>query len=84
MVPPATILLAAGVISVSSAPLAAAQPTHDERTATSNRREATIVLHVVNFAALSRDVMDPARGSRRKGLREHRRPHRVGRQRASR
>ena len=56
-----TILLAAGVISVSSAPLAVAQHAHDERGATSDRREATIVLHVVNFAALSRDVLDPAR-----------------------
>ena len=57
----ATILLAAGLISVSAARLAGAQHTHDERTATSERREATIVLHVVNFAALSRDVLDPAR-----------------------
>jgi hypothetical protein len=56
-----TILLAAGLISVSAARLLGAQHTHDERTATSDRREATIVLHVVNFAALSRDVLDPAR-----------------------
>ena len=56
-----TILLAAGLISVSAARLLGAQHTHDERTATSDRREATIVLHVVNFAALSRDVLDTAR-----------------------
>jgi hypothetical protein len=56
-----TILLAAGLISVSAARLAGAQHTHDERTAMSDRREPTIVLHVVNLAALSRDILDPAR-----------------------
>ena len=56
-----TILLTAGLISLSVTRLAGAQQTHDERSATSERRQATIVLHVVNFAALSRDVLDPAR-----------------------
>jgi hypothetical protein len=44
-----TILLAAGLISLSSTRLAGAQHTHDGHT---DRLEATIVLHVVNSAAL--------------------------------
>ena len=71
----ATILLAAGLISVSATRLAGAQHTHDERTATSDRRDATIVLHVVNFAALSHGIqiyVRPFRGPAARG-RCHRR-----------
>ena len=58
-----------GLASANVEPIAATDP-----------RERTIVLHVANYRALSRHVLDEP-GSRREGLRGHRCPHRMGRER---
>jgi predicted Zn-dependent protease len=53
----ATVAVAAA-FAILVAPQASAQ---DEPTAATGQRQGTIVLHVVNYAALSRDVLDETR-----------------------
>ena len=72
-----TVLVVIGMAGTARA--AQAQPA--ALLASTDQDQPTVVLHVMNYAALSREVLDAHHGSRGTRLQRHRCAHHVGRER---